>query len=64
MKRNAVTRSISKSAESPAGDSLTEYQKGVRSAHALLRAIDTRNAAEKPCPKSTVDAPNNPDLQR
>ncbi|WP_332394809.1 hypothetical protein [Ralstonia sp. 1B3] len=59
-----MTRSISKSAESPAGDSLTEYQKGVRSAHALLRAIDTRNAAEKPRPKSTVDAPNNPDLQR
>jgi hypothetical protein len=64
MKRNAVTRSISKSDESPAGDSLTEYQKGVRSADALLRAMDTRKAAEKPCTKSTVEAPNNPDLQR
>jgi len=64
MKRNAVTRSISQSVDSPAGNSLAKYQKGVGASREFLRAVDTRSAAEKPCAKSAVDAPNNPDHQR
>jgi len=64
MKRNAVTCSISQSVDSPAGDSLSEYQKGVCSAREFLRTVFCRNAADKPRATSAADAPNNPDQQR
>jgi|UniRef100_C6BCD7 hypothetical protein len=61
MKRNAVTRSISKSANSPAGDSLTEYQKGVGAAREFLRALSPRAAAPKHSATSTADLPEQPE---
>jgi hypothetical protein len=64
MKRNAVTRSISQSVDSPAGDSLSEYQKGVCSASEFLRAVFRRKAVDNPRATSAADAPNNPDQQR
>jgi len=61
MKRNAVTRSISKSIDSPAGDALSEYQKGVLSARGFLRAVFSRIAADNTRAASAADAPEHPD---
>jgi hypothetical protein len=61
MKRNAVTRSISQSADSPAGDSLTEYQKGVGAARDFLRALSARAAGIKHAATSTTDSPEHPE---
>lgn len=56
-----MTRSISKSADSPAGDSLTEYQKGVASGRAFLHAVSARAAPLKYSPTSTADSPEQPE---
>ncbi|MGN6261051.1 MAG: hypothetical protein ACTHNO_10000 [Ralstonia sp.] len=64
MKRNAVTCSISHATNSPAGDALSEYQKGVLSAREFLRAMFSRNAAGNTCDTGTTPAPEHPDQLR
>ncbi|WP_316878729.1 hypothetical protein [Ralstonia wenshanensis] len=59
-----MTRSISKSVDSPAGDSLTEYQKGVGAAREFLRAVSARAAAPKASATSTTDSPEHPEQPR
>jgi hypothetical protein len=59
-----MTRSISKSTVSRAGDALSEYQKGVLSARDCLRALFSRNATENARAARAADAPERPDPQR
>ncbi|WP_092970842.1 hypothetical protein [Ralstonia sp. NFACC01] len=64
MKRNAVTCSISHATNSPAGDALSEYQKGVLSAREFLRAVFSRNAAGNTCDTCATPASEHPDQPR
>lgn len=59
-----MTRSISQSTDSPAGDALSEYQKGVVSARGFLHAVFSRNAADNACATSAADAPQRLGQQR
>ncbi|MCP1174820.1 MULTISPECIES: hypothetical protein [Ralstonia] len=59
-----MTRSISHATNSPAGDALSEYQKGVLSARRFLRAMFSRNAAGNTCDTGATPAPEHPDQQR
>ncbi|MGN7101152.1 hypothetical protein ACTHR6_06070 [Ralstonia holmesii] len=59
-----MTRSISHATNSPAGDALSEYQKGMQTARGFLRAMFSRNAARNTCDTGAKPAPEHPDQQR